>query len=91
LSFLFSRTTFGGGKATPTTIAVAIPEEEALQMVELWVEQGEGEGEGEAQAAPLGAVGPRAMPIYGPTLSPSPDQKARPAHPGTYRLTQPVI
>ena len=89
MSFLFSRTTFGGGKATPTTIAVAIPEEEAQQMVELWAEQGEGEGE--AQVAPLGAAGHRAMPIYEPTRSPSPDQKARPAHPGTYRLTQPVI
>jgi hypothetical protein len=72
--------TFGGGKATPTTIAVAIPEGAALQIVELWAEQEEGEGE--AQAALLGAVGHRAMPIYGPTLSLSPDQKARPAHPG---------
>ncbi len=66
MSFLSSRTTFGGGKATPTTTAGAIPEEEALQMVELWVEQGEGEGE--VQAALLGAAGPRAMPIYGPSL-----------------------
>jgi hypothetical protein len=80
LYFLSWRTTFGGGKATPTTIAVAVPEEAAQQMLELWAEQGEREGE--AQAVLLGAAGHRAMPIYGPTLSPSPDLKDRPAHPG---------